>query len=550
MQQDKFEEIYQEELLKLFNNDYLDFSVADTDTKKYSEIFALLTTQLRLANTQQIALQTQWLADYIAPQLQRPIPSCAIAKLSHSTRLQSKKIIPRGTQLDLPSQSGEHYYFSTAYDVELLPLSISNVHCQALDKSTSKLIIDCNVEGDLAAGTDALNLYLHNSLDKAAQLNLLLQTQVKKILLRSEQAYAELPADAIQYQGLADEQALLPISNHDFCSVRLIIELFTLAEKFMFIKITQLAQFLANNKRQSFSIEIIFHQTEETLRRLIHNSIFQLHCTPIINLFTVNSHLMPYSSLKNKFDLLPQAIHQQAKLAIYQVSQINMQSAQQQIQGIPCFRQNYQQVHNEKHFYYWAHYSEQREKAVVYIEPDEKNLHLDLKQNFILGKMQCYQPDIAQEKFSNSMPVSNTLGEVLLLTPLSGVKNNDKQNTAINIIDKLTFSLSDFSAHRQKIHNNICSLMQYIERQFGFEHRLASAIHEIQIHKTIKRHAELNKHMFVPGINIVLSIDESLTQLTLTLGKILFYWLQQSCSDDYHLNFELRSKQRGMIALW
>ena len=95
-----------------------------------------------------------------------------------------------------------------------------------------------------------------------------------------------LPDEALQQEGFAPEQALLPDDLRNFDGYRLLQEYFAFPARFQFISLSQLAPFLRRcDNAQEFDVIILLDKADSALESVVDSSHLALHCTPVINLF-------------------------------------------------------------------------------------------------------------------------------------------------------------------------------------------------------------------------------------------------------------------------
>jgi type VI secretion system protein ImpG len=100
-----------------------------------------------------------------------------------------------------------------------------------------------------------------------------------------DEAHPILPGSALRALGLAEDEALLPISSQSFPGYRLLQEYFAFQQRFMFVTIDSLRARLSRCHDEQVDIVVLLSRHDPILEKSADHSHFALHCTPVINLF-------------------------------------------------------------------------------------------------------------------------------------------------------------------------------------------------------------------------------------------------------------------------
>jgi len=265
----------------------------DPDVDRLLEGFAFLTGRLRQKLDAELPELTHSLIALLWPHFLRPIPSMSILafKLKSSSNLIGTQRISRGVSIDSKKVEGTSCRFQTCFDVDIMPVELSNVDYQYTSGG-----YDINLGFELRKGIsfealnlDKVRLYLHGEPRIAQRLYLWFMHYLDTVVVEvgseagNEQRHV-LPASTVKAVGFATDEGLLPYPQNTFVGYRLLQEYFSFPEKFLFIDVTQLAFVQTYPMARRFEVRFNFNRPlNEAIRPTLDN--FRLYCTPIVNLF-------------------------------------------------------------------------------------------------------------------------------------------------------------------------------------------------------------------------------------------------------------------------
>jgi type VI secretion system protein ImpG len=287
-----------------------DIEVADPYTERLMEGFAFLTSRVQLKMDAEFPRFSQRLLEMIAPNYLAPTPSMAIAELhpdSSKGDIRNGFRVPRGTMMDSQTlkKSGVTCSYTTAQDVMLQPIHIKQVELGGVPADAPLNALGLGQRGAASAlririACDDTVLLNHLSFDnlmfflsgpdiQATQLLELIMAhgvgQFAQTVEKQPQRLA-LPDDALQHEGFAPDQALLPEDLRNFDGYRLLHEYFAFPQRFQFFSLHGLRPLLSRSpSAREFDIIVLLDKSEPALERVVDASHLALHCTPVINLF-------------------------------------------------------------------------------------------------------------------------------------------------------------------------------------------------------------------------------------------------------------------------
>jgi type VI secretion system protein ImpG len=283
----------------------------DPHIERLIESFAFLTGRIHKKLDDELPEITDSLLQVIYPQYLRPFPSVSIAHFdggNATAQLTKAARVPRGTMLFTRPVRGVACRFSTAYDVDILPLRIAKAGYEnvfdasglriELARSTSSVI-----RMDVAALTETVGL---DTLG-VGKLRLFLNGEPSLVALIREAVFSkatglwvstpassekiELPLSALHPVGFAADETLLKSDARSHHAYQLMLEYFVYPDKFNFIDIdlSALRGRLPLHVR-AFEIRIGLNGLSDSnagnLLDRISKENFILGCTPVVNLFS------------------------------------------------------------------------------------------------------------------------------------------------------------------------------------------------------------------------------------------------------------------------
>ena len=283
--------------------------ISDPYVERLLEGFAFLTARIQLKLDSRFPRFTQHLLEIIYPHYHKPLPSITIAQLNPKLRegtLSKGFVVEPQTALHSVLGKNERTAceFRTAHSLTLWPLEVTQA---SYYDSDSALAFD-NWHGPKHAKA-GIKLSLKSTNDTAfSELNLdelvfHLSGHDELPMRLYEQVFAhsigaQVRAKGIQKQtpefisqksilpvGFDQHEALLPDIEPAFSGYRVLQEYFAFPQRFMFFKLVGLTALLKNTHSTELEIVILLNKSDKTLGPLVNKDLFQLNCTPAINLF-------------------------------------------------------------------------------------------------------------------------------------------------------------------------------------------------------------------------------------------------------------------------
>ncbi len=298
-------------------------SSSDPDVERILEGVAFLTAGIRQKIDDDFPEFSQGLLNQIFPHYLRPIPSATIVEFKPTPILKNTLNTPAGTYLDAIEIDEVNCRYKTTYDVEVSPLSITSVSNN--ESSTGRRSIDLGFQlngMNLAAfNLDQLSLHIGGDYQGAVDIFFILNRYLDSIVLVDAEG-KEIAGDnmAVKPMGFEDGFKLLDYPSNSFPAYRLIQEYFLLKEKFLFLNITGIDDYLKPLGGSSFSLRFYLKELSGQIPRL-SNSRFVLHAVPAVNLFKHEAESFLNDYKRSEYLLRPLR-NTQNQYSVYTIDQV------------------------------------------------------------------------------------------------------------------------------------------------------------------------------------------------------------------------------------
>ena len=296
----------------------------DPDVERLLEGFAFLSGRLREKIDDELPEMTQSLMTLLWPHYMRSVPSMCIFELTPQPgSLTEKTRVIRGREMASAPVEGTACLFRTCYDVDLYPIEITDIE-QTNSRTNTQLDIHLSTLGNLdlsRINMDSLRFYLHGDPHITRTLYLWIFRYLERIELDVGSGYKKtLSEKHITPVGFEDNEALLPYGTHCFAGYRLFQEYFSLPNKFMFFDVNGLEWIKGTPQRSRLKISLVFHRAlpSEIILKKTH---FKIHCTPGVNLFSMDADPIRVDHLRNEYKVRPQSPHQ-THYEVYSIEQV------------------------------------------------------------------------------------------------------------------------------------------------------------------------------------------------------------------------------------
>ncbi|HEX7762536.1 MAG TPA: type VI secretion system baseplate subunit TssF, partial [Cellvibrio sp.] len=300
-------------------------TIDDPHVSRLIESFAYLNARIQHKLDDDFPEISDALLATLFPHYQRPIPSMAIVQLvPNQDQLQASYTLPAQTVLETEQFQGENCRFTTVYDTELLPLSVTDASLVGRPFATPGANAVRGAGGvlrlRLQTFNDAINLhklrpnrlrfYLKGQSQHIHPLYEMILNESQQLVIATSESDTNpifVGKNAIKAVGFCDTQSLLPYPASSFSGYRLLNEFFIFPEKFMFIDIEGIANHIPVRATTELNLYFYLNRSEVELEHNINKNTFVLGCTPIVNLFSHKADPIKIEHTQLEYQIIPDA---------------------------------------------------------------------------------------------------------------------------------------------------------------------------------------------------------------------------------------------------
>jgi type VI secretion system protein ImpG len=323
-----------------------DKEAPDPHVERLIQAFAMLTGRIRHKIDDEFPEIVESLLEILYPHYLRPVPSIAIAQFQFDPR-QSRPTepasVPAESVLHSRPAAGAVCTFRTCYPVTVWPMrvisaSLGSVSAVGLTgappDAAAALRIRFDTLGELpfsALGIPFIRLFLNGEGSALNRLYEMLFVDVIGIQVRPldrarHSLMQWLEPDCIKPVGFDLSEGLFPYSDRSFVGYRLLQEYFHFPQKFFFIDVAGLDAVDFNAFGSGMEVVILFRDSElrehlPSVAQAVKADMFQLGCTPIVNLFEAVADPIRLSHAVTEYRVIPD-LHRQATTEVYSVDKV------------------------------------------------------------------------------------------------------------------------------------------------------------------------------------------------------------------------------------
>jgi len=301
--------------------------VADPYVERLLEGAAFLAARVQLKQDAEFPQLAQRLLDMVSPNLAAPLPSMLVAQIapSNDPNLIAGFTLPRGSALTGPRTAlgPTRCEFRTAQPATLTPIKVAQVEyfLSATDIPLSGLPLrerprsGVRVRMELPEGMrfaqlplNSLRFFMGGLQDVALKLHELATCRCVGVLAGpggSQSQRVFLGPESVRQVGLADDEAMLPVTLRGLSGTRLMQEYFAFPQRFLFIDVEGLAPAFANCANHTFELVLLFDRYEASLEGGGEPANFSLNCVPAVNLFERRAERISVDDSSTAFQVIP-----------------------------------------------------------------------------------------------------------------------------------------------------------------------------------------------------------------------------------------------------
>lgn len=345
-------------------------AVDDPHVERLIQGFAYSAARIRQKLDDDFPELTETLLEALYPHYLAQIPSMSILKFDPSSQQDESITLLRDMIVDSEPVRGDVCRFTTTQELKLSPLAVKDcklaqppyVAPPVTDLTPmSCLSISVSATGPVnslaALDVDRLTFFIKAPFATGASLYELLFNHTIGIAVgrhREDKAALRLLPSALKPIGFEHDKRMLPYSKRSFPGFRLLAEFFALPEKFLFFELEGLKSFLADMPGKEFHIFFYLDTPANTLVSAVDQTSFDLHCTPVINLFEQRAEPISVDHTQNEYDLLPDARYNSSR-EIYAIERVDISDQKGQRKEVPPFFGRKKQTNESQAAIYWQY---------------------------------------------------------------------------------------------------------------------------------------------------------------------------------------------------
>lgn len=329
--------------------------------------FAYLNARVQQKLNDDFPELTDAILDTVYPHYLRPFPSACILQFEPQAQLDENIRIKRGLALESDSFQGQTCQFQTTADIDLIPALVDNASLMPrpfiapgsndIAGAGGVLKISLSTLSEKISFSeleiDRLRFFLRGLPQHVNPLYDMLFTKCLRLVLAKNETDPKpvfLPASVLKPVGFSEEEALIPYPDSAFEGYRLLTEYFCFPEKFLFIDIEGIQEYLTDYQSE-LNIYLYLSESDTELENQINATMFSLGCTPAINLFKQTADPIPLNHTEYNYRVVPDARRADG-LEVYSIDKVTAtNSSGQSVNYKPFYGLNH--ADSESQIAYW-----------------------------------------------------------------------------------------------------------------------------------------------------------------------------------------------------
>lgn len=581
--------------------------IVDPYVERLVEAFCFMSARTQIKLDAEFPRFAGRLLEVIYPNYVAPTPSMAVARLypdHRQDRLTRGYCLPRGTVLratHIPEGEKTVCRFTTSQDVTLWPLAITQARLTGIPpdivsldryaepgrqvRGALRLQLSTTNGARMAdlGGLDSLPVYLAGDAQIVSRLFELLHVSGMASVIDAPGEFSTpghspvaVTDQAVTHVGLGADEGLLPLTWAEFHGHNLLHEYFSCPQRFWFFSLNGLESGLRRISGTQAEVVLLLDRSPGEMASLVDESRFALFCTPIINLFGKKAARSRIAPCDAEIHLVPDRL---APLdyevlsvdRVYCYKSENTSSEQE-------FRPLYQTLNNDKGNF-GRYFSVRRERRLasdtarrygtrtpyagteVFLSlVDQNEAPYDGDIQFLAFDAMVTNRDLpvliprdGQRDLATteSAPVD---GIGLIRPPSSPKPPYAEREMVWRLIRQLNFNYLPFEDldHRKGGQGLRDLLRLYLSPDDDEHRRQVESLVGVKTQAVTRKLPGAGPLVFGGGTECTLTVDEAgfSDSSPYLFGLVLEQYLARHVSINSFTRTELRSMQRGRIALW
>ena len=335
------------------------------------ESFAFLTAKCQSQISQDFESLAHSMLSLLLPNALLPTPSMTMVQFSPQEGLDQVQKVPSGTLLETTKVVSDYCRFTTAYEVHVSPLSIK----------TSRLFPVSDLPESIQAPRSARAFFKIQLRSLTGEFSpSILPDSPLRLMLNAHKQYANylygylmnhqvgasmawkqgdemishaIPGSMFQPVGFSYKDLLLPAKKYPFKPFQVFSEFCYFPSKFRFFDLPHFSELAKNASSEFVEYYVFLSEYKEKYLQRFQSDLFQLGCTPVVNLFPSQSKVLHLTPHQIEYPLESQEDISKSGIEIYDVNSVlGWQSSGVRVP----FQRNYGETYStsvNRSQYYW-----------------------------------------------------------------------------------------------------------------------------------------------------------------------------------------------------
>ncbi len=305
----------------------------DPHIERMIESFAFLTSRVRQEMDDERERVADMILSVVHPQLSTPLPAISIAQFNPA-KVGPPTHVPRGHMLVSEGFNGKKCHFQTCFDVDTWPLEIFWANLLPADQfdgplpsqNGEVLHLKIRLKKETPEAPPAkkplpvqqLRIHLEGESRTTHALHEMLFCHLEKTFIRVDGGPLQAHKLRPQPVGFSETETVLPHPENAHPGLGLLQEYFAFPEKFLFFDL-EIPELLGARE----NLELFFCLKPSRYNNLeISRDMFQLACTPVINLFRQRSEPIRTGEYKLEYPVVPDQ-YQNDSIAVHSILSVS-----------------------------------------------------------------------------------------------------------------------------------------------------------------------------------------------------------------------------------
>lgn len=294
----------------------------DPHLERLIDGFAVLAGRIRHKIDNEFHELTENLLQILYPHLGLIIPSMAIAQAHVSKPGRGGRRFEKDSPLRSQAfgEQAEHLQYSLGYPITVWPVELTQVSWETSPFDVSirppagtvavlRMHFRCTEDAcwdDLSL--DKLRLYLSGERQLIAGLHQIVFNHCLGVTFQTTDGKPPLSFAAeqcISQVGLDLDEGLLPFPPESFLGYRLLMELLSFPQKFLFADLAGWRHLAGQGRGNEVEVQVFVSQTQENLERGLSAANILLHCAPVVNVFPQSAEPIDHHHRQPDYRVVP-----------------------------------------------------------------------------------------------------------------------------------------------------------------------------------------------------------------------------------------------------